>query len=1462
VNERFIDPPSENHASGSEDVATPPLTVSAPDRSRVTIALDPAAHTVGDVATALGVPKRAAVLIDGRPVERRTRLDRSGIGQGSRLTARQDRCRGLGHAPSTAPTSGHAVGPPRTVVTVEAGPAAGRVFELGAGRHVVGRANGATVRLADDLVELHHAVVNVAADPAPAVPATFVQLAGRVPCRASLAPAQPDVPIDGELPLPSRAVVIAGASRLRVEAARGADGATSGGRVALGGPPPAALAPMPTNPWRSTLHRTPRSLRSWNPVPIEVPAADAARSRQLSGGMLAAVMSVLAGGVMAVVLGHAMFLMFSALGFLVAVGTRISGRLSDRKARRQNAVESRRERERFASEARAQQDARLAYHMATAPKISDALTTACRHGGDLWIRRGDHPDAFAVSLGWGTVSWTLSVAGSVGAGRLSEEMEAEIAKAEQLVDVPVVTDLGPGRSIALVGHRADAVARSLLVQLAALTGPADWRLVVVADEPADWDWCGWLPHASAGLNSGAAPMVVAGGDVERLTDVLGRLDDGDDRHVVVLTDRPDLLATRTGPLRRFLGTAESAGVVAVVRPGAVVPSMCRSVLEIGSLCTARWCADTSTATETSALHAAGVSASDADDAARMLARVHDPEDPSESAGSIPATVGLSQLMRRSGLGTVDDPISIAALWRSGRNHDSDELTGDGRPRAAIGLTADGVVEVDLVRDGPHALIAGTTGAGKSELLRTLVVALAARCSPDDLTFVLIDYKGGSTFDACDELPHTVGVVTDLDDRLAERALVSLEAEIRRRERLLRGASVDDLDSFRALRSADPLPRLVVVIDEFAAMAAELPDFLSSLVGVAQRGRSLGIHLVLATQRPTGVVSDEIRANTNLRIALRLQDRADATDIVGDGAPTRFPRGAPGRAMMRLGPGETLVFQTAHSSGLHQPVGGGGLRVLQTESTDSQRGRQGAAEEPDPRDATELEVLTRSIRSAASLCEIAPPFRPWLEPLPETLSPADLAAYPPGTVGIVDEPANQRRSALRWTPPDGNLALVGSLGSGTTTALLSAVGAGAGSALIYAISANGDGRLDELAALPNCGGVIGLHDAERRGRLVRLLDGELEQRRASPAADRPPLIFAIDGLAALLGALNSPGEMDEHARLVRVLTDGVAAGIHAIATFERPGGLSASVLAAFAQRWLFHLDDPLDGAVVGVKSALVPAAVPGRMVIAGSRLEAHVAVLPLPAVEAGTGATTAPEIGTLSSDIDADTLPATTGERGSAQLVVGVDFATLGPAALDVPDGEHVLIAGPARSGRSTALVRTIAAWRQAHPGGTVVTCCPRPGSPLATWADRVAGAVNAADENAIVGAVGEAVAVGRVVVAVDDAERLADEKGDLLALVSERHPNVTVVAAGRPDSLRTMYGHWTAVVRRSRIGLVLSAGSETDGDLFGEQLPRRIPLRPRVGLTWLFDGAGRRLVQVARDLQRESSTRPEMTQSR
>lgn len=1461
------------------DATPPPLVLTGPDGKPVTVSLSSVTDTVGDLADSLGLPRRGDVIIDGHAVERRVPIARTEIAHGSRVGTRLP-CRGGARPHPAARRAGQSAGrppepesaeSPAIVVVTDAGPAAGGSVTLGTGRHVIGRASGAAVRLRDDLVELHHAVIDVDA----AGVAALTQLAGRVPCRVSapsgdapatvtaLATATANTPVEAATVVPDDGVAVIGASRLRIQRARDATAVA-----------PASLSPRPADPWRRTLQRRPRVLPVWSPVPVTPPAAPGA-STVSSGGLLAAVLSIIGGIAVAVVLRNPMFLVFSAVGFLVAVGNRLGGRVTDRRDRRQRARDARRERARFTDDLAEQRAARARFQRSVAPDLRATFDAVRQANAHLWSRRADHADAFVVTFGRGSVTWEPVLA----PGELDPAAESAVRDVAELDDHSVVASIGPGESLAIVGADAAAVVRSLIVQLAAWTGPADWRLLVVADDVDDWSWCAWLPHAVSGLAIGES-LIVGADDSDALADVLGRLADGDPRHVVVVTDRGDLLATRTGPLRRYLESASSVAVVAAVPDRGGVPSTCRSVLEIGSLWIARWCPDVSVATTSSTLHAAGVALPDADELARRLARLHDPEDPCDAASATPASVTLSSLHAACGLGTVDDPIAIAARWRpstdsrrrtsasasaSACDDDGRRTPGDaaGRPCAAIGLSADGVVEVDLVRDGPHALIAGTTGAGKSELLRTLVVTLAARCSPDDVTFLLIDYKGGSTFDACADLPHTVGVVTDLDDRLAERALVSLDAEVRRRERLLRGTGAEDLDAYRARGPDIALPRLVVVIDEFAALAAELPGFLTSLVGVAQRGRSLGIHLILATQRPAGVVNDEIRANTNLRIALRLQSRGDAADVVGDPEPAAFSRGTPGRAMLRLGPGESVVFQAAYGSGVHESRGVAGPRLLRR-VVGAGLDRDGVADEAAAAGATDLVVLARSIRSAASLCEIVPPSRPWLPPLPAAIDASDLACGDesggdPDAVGLLDDPAWQRRRTLRWARDEGNLVLLGALGSGTSTALKTLLVAARSDAHLYVVDGRGDGDLDALEQLSSCAGVIGIHDAERRNRLLGLLVDEIDRRHSDGAAvDRvPAIVLAIDGLPALHTALSGHADSEDHGRLARILSDGVALGVHVVATAQHPAAVPASMLASFGQRWIFHLDDPAEAAAVGLRAASNPPAIPGRIVVAASRLEGQVAVLPVPVVD-GPHATPPPRlltIGTLGDDIDAATLEPSFASDHATAMHLGVDHATLDVAALDVPDGEHAIILGPARSGRSTALCRAAVAWREAYPAGLVVVHCPRPGSLLLAWAASTAGAVVADDETDLAAAVGSAIRHGdgegaarrRILVGVDDAERVEDRGGALARLVEARDPDVMVVAAGRPDTLRSMYGHWTAIVRRSHIGVVMTRGSESDGELLGEILPRRLALTPRVGLAWLLDSHGRRLVQIAGD---------------
>ncbi len=1313
--------------------------------------------TVGELARAVGVDPSTGVSIDGLAVDPATTLTRAPLRTGSRVERTE----------LASPALGESTAAVVTLVQV-AGPAVGPPVGLGPGRHLVGRAPSAAVRVADPHVEPHHAVLDIGVDGA----ATILQLAGRVPIIVG------DVPVDGVTAVPRHVTVELGASRLLITSPPPVRGTVAGGVSAR-------------DRWRSPVLRGPRPSVADAVEPVVPPSPPAAPA--VGGwGATGAVVSLVGSIAIAVVLRQPLFALIGAIGAIASLVAAGTGRAREASRRRRGRRRDDAACTRFAIEVTASA-ARLR-DRAVADAIGRSVLVGVPATSDLWSRRPTHGDAFRVAIGWGSSRNAIGL--GVDPEALRADLRPVVEAASVLRDVPIEIDLASdaGAAIAVVGDDAPAVARSLVVQLAVQCGPADWRLVVVTDDVTRYGWAAWLPHAAGGAG---ATLVFDHADPRPLAEALERLDETS-RRTVVLTDVTAVLATRTSVLRRFLAADRPVTMIAIIDRGEMVPAFCRSVLEIGSRARARWSHHVEGSVGSDRLHVTGLSADAACSVARRLAGLSDPEDPDGAGTELSTDVRLIDL--------ADVPrtaAAIAASWRSGGD--------DPAPAAPIGITVDGVVEVDLARDGPHALIAGTTGAGKSEALRTLVVSMAARVGPDHVTFVLVDYKGGATFDACADLPHTVGLVTDLDAGLAARALVSLEAEVHRRERLFRQSGSTDLSDHRAAVGTPPLPRLVVVIDEFAALAVDLPDFVPALVGIAQRGRSLGVHLVLATQRPAGVVDDHIRANTNLRLALRLHDRADALDVVGDPAPATLPRGMPGRAVMRLGPGDIVEFQVARCTA--PPHGA----------------------EPGQ---TELEQLVGEIRRAANMVDVGAPHRPWLPPLPFELRGVDE----PGAVGVVDEPALQRRAPLRWDRQRGNLALFGALGSGTTTALRSvvqvAVGVEPPSRLhVYVVDTRGDASRDAFAG-PHCTGVLQLHETERVDRLLRRLAIDLDRRRSGSAAERgPDIVLAIDGLSALRESLEHVDRGASLAELDRVLADGPAVGIATVAVVDAARG-GGSVLARFAQRWVFHLDDLADGPTLGVASTRVPPAIPGRLVVAASGLEAQIALIE-PDPLAGDGGPDAVEV--LPQLVPADALG-----RGQVSvgplvgLAVGLDFATLSTAVLHVPIGEHVVVVGPARSGRSSALIRLIEGWRELHPAGTVNVICPTRRSPLVERYGAAAGLDDVPDWHDVSG-------VGGRLIAVDDCERLDDPDGRLADHLIRRGGAATVFAAGRADAMRVAYGHWTAVCRRSRLGLVMVAGGELDGDLLGVLLPRRTPIPARPGLAWLVDGSGHSLVQLALD---------------
>ena len=559
-----------------------------------------------------------------------------------------------------------------------------------------------------------------------------------------------------------------------------------------------------------------------------------------------------------------------------------------------------------------------------------------------------------------------------------------------------------------------------------------------------------------------------------------------------------------------------------------------------------------------------------------------------------------------------------------------------------------------------------------------------------------------------------------------------------------------------------------------------------------------------------MISDDIRANTNLRLALRLQDTADATDVVGIAAPAMLPRGLPGRAVMRLGADDHLTFQTARCTGA----------------------LQGGSE-------TELHVLVRSIGEAARLAGAPRPPAPWQPALPAELTRDDV---PCDAIGLADDPDQQRVVPLRWTPGDGHLLITGSPGAGATSAVFAL--AAVTTVDTYIIDGRGSDRLSRLADHPLCIAVVRLHERERMMRLLHRLRATVQARLAGgPAA---PVVLFIDGLDALRRTLDDLDTAAEFDALEEVLADGEAAGITIVATVEHVAAVPASLLARCAHRWVMHLHDAHDGAIVGVRAASVPAAgTPGRVFVAATGLVAQLVHDTAPSslfVGSGGRANSGPAHGgihVVPAVVTAHELPGGSAHDGITSLPLGLDFVSGDTHSLELPDGEHLLIIGGARSGRSSTLVRIAQAWRDAHPDGCIAAITPR--RSVIDSSGRVTTQLTGPDTSVLDGLP----PLGPLLLLVDDAEMVDDPAGSLAALAAGGRPNTWIVAAGRPDALRQLYGHWTMIVRRSRSGLVLTGGSDVDGDLLGVALPRRTPVPARPGLAWSVANGTIALSQIA-----------------
>jgi DNA segregation ATPase FtsK/SpoIIIE, S-DNA-T family len=960
---------------------------------------------------------------------------------------------------------------------------------------------------------------------------------------------------------------------------------------------------------------------------------------------------------------------------VASVAAGVGLRLVERRAARRA---GRRDRSRYLAHLR--QVASRADHLAAAQLASaehvhpdpPALWPVVTRTARLWERRPTDTDFLTVRVGRGPVPLAtqahLNTAGDPLVEHdpdLLEAAEEVVRRTAWLPDTPVVIPLRELDVLALTGHLATtrALARSVVCEAAAFHAPDDLRVRVLHPPTARaaWDWTQWLPHTRDPTDT-AGPTAVSGHAQARV---------GAGPHLLVIVDgtepSADLLQRSAGPRVTVIWLAETT---------AGEPSEISMRIRLDDQGFA-----TLLETSPGGCRVTGIRADTADLApcealARHLAplRLERPPATAPRAGPVRLLDLLDLTERRVG-----EP----GLSRS-------ELL-----RVPVGVTAarDPVV-LDLKEAaengvGPHGLVVGATGSGKSELLRTIVAGLAATHPPDQLAFVLVDFKGGAAFADLATLPQVAGLITNLqtDLSMVDRALAALQGELARRQRLLHLAgNQPDLRAYTARRAADPrlepLPSLLIVVDEFGELLAVRPEFLDLFGAIGRVGRSLGMHLLLASQRLDEGRLRGLESHLRYRICLRTFSAPDSTAVLGVPDAYHLPA-APGSALIRADAWAPIPFTAA---------------VV-------------AAGQPD------LEVLVGPLAGAGR-----PVHQVWLPPLTaETDLGPLLRAATPGwlqvPVGVVDRPLEQAQEPLVMdlSGSAGHLAVVGAPRTGKSMLLCTLVAALAAThppdeVQVYAVDLGG-GLLHRLSDLAHVGAVVGPREAERAHRLIRELRSlvfERERRFRDLGIDsmaswrelrRTGLDLGGYGEVLLLvdgwgGFVRQFPELE--AEVAELAASGMHYGVHVVLAANRWAELRPGLRENLGGRLELYLNDPLDSELGRSTAAALPR-LPGRG-LTQDALQFQ-AALPGPpqavldrAMTSQSGAVAPPlrVLPTLVGESALDLADGGTGAGTPSGFPFAVEEHRLDLVHLDLFGGApHLLVLGDGECGK-TSLLRLVA----------------------------------------------------------------------------------------------------------------------------------------------------------------------------
>lgn len=834
------------------------------------------------------------------------------------------------------------------------------------------------------------------------------------------------------------------------------------------------------------------------------------------------------------------------------------------------------------------------------PDLKACLTWVKQANRRIWERNINHTDFLTIRLGVGERDNPNPIAApkerfSLIDDDLIEEPRNIKQTFELLREVPICISLLEHRLVGVISDTPDdayAIAKSMITQISAFHAYTDvkiallYRNINVHDEALKWLPHVWSPDEKIRLIShekqGITDILYFLSSVMRERIELNQDSQSEKRHfphyVIFITD-PELIEDEVNS-KILLSGAQELGISTVLLYQKLdkLPNHCTVIIQNDREYQGYYSLE-SKFKPFKNLSFDQISEQDLSDFAKELSNLRLKE--AMVSGKIPTVLSFLDMYKTSAI----DDLNIYRRWLQNRTYES--------MRAMIGYKgADIPVYLDINEKyhGPHGLVAGTTGSGKSETLQTYILSLALNYHPQEVAFIIIDYKGGGMANSFEALPHLAGIITNLGGNQTNRALSSINSEIKRRQAVFSENRVKHIDEYIELLRMEkvklPIPHLIIIADEFAELKKEQPEFVRALVSASRVGRSLGIHLILATQKPSGVVDDEIWGNSRFRICLRVQDKQDSNEMLKRSDAAYIT--AAGRGYFQVGNNEIFdEFQSGWSGAAYEPdvafsdaksnlvnminLWGKSCNVPVTKSSSGQAKKK------------QLIALVEHINQVASHNHVTRVDQIWLPPLPSLVSVETIpwkkqkaVMSLPVVLGMVDDPINQKQFPYVFDViEEGNLIINGSAMSGKTTLLQT---------LIYQLITSytpqqvqfyiadfGSRTLRVFEKAPHVGGVVFDDDLERATKITHVLTKELTKRKTLLSSrgvgsykeyikrysDLPAILFAVDNYTSFIENVKNQEEV-----LILLSREAASYGIYLIFTLTNLNDLRVRIRQNF------------------------------------------------------------------------------------------------------------------------------------------------------------------------------------------------------------------------------------------------------------------------------------------------------------